>query len=115
MFAGHCQCSLFTSRAFRFRKMIDPGGGQGLYAIVLASLNPDLDAYLFDLPFVIPQAKACISKYGTQKVHTITGNFFHRWFREGYDLILSFSNPSGKSLDLLPVIVRVLNARGIFC
>ena len=34
--------------------MIDLGGGHGLYAIALAALNPALEAYVFDLPLVIP-------------------------------------------------------------
>jgi hypothetical protein len=97
-----------------FRKMIDLGGGHGLYAIALAALNPDLDAYVFDLPLVIPGTKAYIAKFGAARVHAVPGNFFTDDFGKGYDLILSSSNPSGKSLELLPLIAGALNDGGYF-
>ncbi|HVP93908.1 MAG TPA: methyltransferase [Methanoregulaceae archaeon] len=99
---------------FSFRRMIDLGGGHGLYAIALAALNPDLEAYVFDLPLVIPQTNAYIAKFGTERVHAVPGDFFVDDFGKGYDLILSSSNPSGKSPGLLPVIAGALEEGGYF-
>jgi hypothetical protein len=97
-----------------FKKMIDLGGRHGLYAIALAVLNPSLHAYVFDLPLVLPATKAYIAKYGADRVHAIPGNFFTNDFGKGYDLILSSSNPSGKSFEMLPVIAAALNEGGYF-
>ena len=97
-----------------FRKMVDLGGGHGLYAIALAALNSALEAFVFDLPMVIPTTNAYIEAYGADRVHAIAGNFFLDDFGKGYDLILSSSNPSGKSLELLPVIASALNEGGYF-
>jgi hypothetical protein len=97
-----------------FKKMIDLGGGHGLYAIALAAQNPDMDAYVFDLPRVIPGAEAYIAKFGTSRVHAVPGNFFNDDFGKGYDLIVSSSNPSGKSIELLPIIAGALNDGGYF-
>jgi hypothetical protein len=97
-----------------FRKMIDLGGGHGLYAIALAAQNPDMDAYVFDLPLIIPGTMAYIAKFGTSRVHAVPGNFFTDDFGKGYDLIVSSSNPSGKSLEMLPLIAGALNDGGYF-
>ncbi|HOL42380.1 MAG TPA: methyltransferase, partial [Methanospirillum sp.] len=42
------------------RKMIDLGGGHGLYAIALACKNPNLSAIIFDLPGVVTLAEQYI-------------------------------------------------------
>jgi predicted TPR repeat methyltransferase len=100
----------FTS----FRKMIDLGGGHGLYAIALAGLNPGLEAIVFDLPRVIPLAHDYIRRYNAQRVRTVAGDFFKDEIGEGYDLIFSSSNPSGKSIGLLDKITSALNPGGYF-
>jgi hypothetical protein len=97
-----------------FKTMIDLGGGHGLYAIALTALNPALEARVFDLPMVIPATEAYIARYGADRVRAVPGNFFTDDFGKGYDLILSSSNPSGKSSELLPVIAAALNDGGYF-
>jgi predicted O-methyltransferase YrrM len=95
--------------------LIDLGGGHGLYAIALASLNPGMHATVFDLPEVTPLAKKYISRYGMQeRVCTKGGNFFTDDIGGKYDIILSSSNPSGKSIDMLKNIVSHLNDGGYF-
>ena len=95
-------------------RMLDLGGGHGLYAIALASFNPHLSAYVFDLPHIIPLAEKMIHKYHADRVSTISGNFFIDDFGSGYDLIFSSSNPGGKSTALLPRIAAALRSGGIF-
>ncbi len=96
------------------KKMLDLGGGHGLYAIALASLNPGLEAYVFDLPDVVVLAGRSISHHQAARVHTIPGNFFTDAIGGGYDLIFSSSNPSGKSPGLLQKIADALNEGGLF-
>ena len=47
-------------------------------------------------------------------MHLIAGDFFRDAIGEGYDLIISSSNPSGKSALLLPKISGALNTGGYF-
>jgi hypothetical protein len=96
------------------KKMVDLGGGHGLYAIALSSLNPGLDAYIFDLPHITPFAERYIRQFHAARVYTIPGNFFSDDIGSDYDLILSSSNPSGKSVDLLWKIGGALNKGGLF-
>lgn len=97
-----------------FRRMIDLGGGHGLYAIALAQLNPDLEACVFDLPDIAPLAEDYIKRYGAKRVHTMAGDFFTDDFGGDYDLILSSSSPSGKSTGLLAKIADALKRGGFF-
>lgn len=58
------------------RKLLDLGGGHGLYAIAFAQMNPDLDAVVFDLPHVTEVTKEFIGRYGmNERVGVIGGNF----------------------------------------
>ncbi|MBP1929892.1 hypothetical protein J2741_002488 [Methanolinea mesophila] len=97
-----------------FRKMIDLGGGHGLYAIALARENPFLEAIIFDLPGVTPLADEYIRCYHAARVRTVSGDFFKDEIGEGYDLIFSSSNPSGKSIGILDKIRSALNEGGYF-
>jgi hypothetical protein len=97
-----------------FRKMIDLGGGHGLYAIALAKMNPSLEAIIFDLPRVVPLADDYIRRYDAVRVRTVPGDFFRDDIGAGYDLIFSSSNPSGKSVELLEKIAAALNPGGYF-
>lgn len=97
------------------RKMIDLGGGHGLYAIALACKNPDLSAIIFDLPGVVTLAEQYIERYNlTSRVQTMGGNFFVDPIGRDYDLILSSSNPSGKSPDMVEKIADALKPGGYF-
>jgi hypothetical protein len=96
------------------RKMVDLGGGHGLYAIAFTFQNPRLSAVVFDLPHIVPLADAYIREYGAERVSVLAGNFFSDSFGTGYDLIFSSSNPSGKSIELLPFIAGALNPGGLF-
>jgi len=96
------------------RKMVDLGGGHGLYAIAFSALNPELDAYIFDHPHVTVLAERYIRQFHAARVYTISGNFFFDDIGNGYDLIFSSSNPSGKSLELLGKIANALNEGGLF-
>jgi hypothetical protein len=101
-------------RFFRFRRMIDLGGGHGLYAIALTQCHPELHADVMDLPPVIPVLEEYISAYHAGRVHPMPGNFFVDPIGSGYDMVFSSSNPSGKSIDLIPRIAAALQDKGVF-
>lgn len=96
------------------KKMLDLGGGHGLYAIAFAKLNEDLQAFVFDLPYVTEKTKHFIEKYGGSNVDVIPGDFFKDEIGDGYDLIFSSFNPGGKVPSLIPKIIKALNPGGIF-
>jgi hypothetical protein len=96
------------------RKVLDLGGGHGLYAIALGMQDPAIRAWVFDLPDVVPLVGSFRNYYNADNVHLIAGDFFKDSFGEGYDLIISSSNPSGKSIQLLSKISAALNAGGYF-
>lgn len=95
-------------------KLLDLGGGHGLYAIAFAALSEELEAFVFDLPAVTEKTRAYIEKYGVNRVDVLPGNFFEDDIGSGYDLIFSSSNPGGKVPELIPKIAAALNEGGIF-
>ena len=96
------------------KKMLDLGGGHGLYAIAFAKLNENLQAFVFDLPLVTEKTKHFIEKYGASNVDVIPGDFFKDEIGSGYDMIFSSFNPGGKVPILIPKIAEALNPGGIF-
>jgi hypothetical protein len=96
------------------RRVLDLGGGHGLYAIAIGMQQPNIEAWVFDLPQVVTLAEIYLKKYNAGNVHLIPGDFFIDSFGEGYDIIISSSNPSGKSIGLLPKISSALNNGGYF-
>ena len=72
----------------RARKLLDLGGGHGLYAIAFSQTNPNLEGVLFDLPHVTEVAKEFIAKYGMQdRIAIIGGDFLEDDIGNGYDTI----------------------------
>ncbi|MDI9394411.1 MAG: methyltransferase [Euryarchaeota archaeon] len=96
------------------KKMLDLGGGHGLYAIAFAELNKDLQAFVFDLPPVTEETRYFIDKYGSSKVDIIQGDFFKDEIGDEYDLIFSSFNPGGKVPSLIPKIAGALKPGGVF-
>ncbi len=98
------------------RRMIDLGGGHGLYAMALAIRNPDLIATVFDLPQVVPLTCETISRYGMEKqVTAVGGDFFTDSIGFGFDIVLSSSNPSVKNDQHDPGDCIFSQYRRIFC
>ncbi|AKB21666.1 methyltransferase [Methanosarcina sp. WH1] len=98
----------------KVKKLLDLGGGHGLYAIAFAKLNENLQAFVFDLPPVTQKAKDFIEKYGASRVDIIPGDFFNDEIGSGYDVIFSSFNPGGKVPSLIPKISKALTPGGVF-
>jgi predicted O-methyltransferase YrrM len=102
------------------KKMLDMGGGHGLYAIALAQANPQLEAYVLDLPPVVESAtKEYISVYGMQdRVHPVSSNFFTDDLGSGYDLVYAsdvlYRTTSTQRLAVLKKVAASLNKGGVF-
>ena len=95
-------------------RLLDLGGGHGLYAIALCQKNPGLEATVFDLPPVIDVTGRYITRYGADRVTVLSGDFFCDPIGGGYDIIFSSSNPGGKVPSLIPKIAAALKPGGLF-
>jgi len=71
------------------RKLIDLGGGHGLFAIALKQIKPGLEAVVFDLPHVEPVTREYARRYAT-KIGFHPGNFYKDELPPNQDLILTF-------------------------
>nr|WP_320160960.1 methyltransferase [uncultured Methanoregula sp.] len=121
--AENCRCGLlqqvtaWVSAVPEFpaaRRLLDLGGGHGLYSIAFCQKNPGLDAVVFDLPQVMEATRDFIGRYRAERVSVLPGDFFKDPIGSGYDIIFSSSNPGGKVPDLIPKIAGALNPGGLF-
>jgi len=72
----------------RAKKLLDLGGGHGLYSIAFQQLKPDLEVVLFDLPHVTEIAKEYLEQYGmSNKIKIIAGDFTEDDIGNGYDIV----------------------------
>jgi precorrin-6B methylase 2 len=94
------------------RRLLDLGGGHGLYAVAFTALNPQLEAFVFDLPHMIPIAQKYVAAYNAQRVHLLSGDFYKDDIGKDYDVIFSSFNPSCNDPKLIPKLVTALKPGG---
>ncbi len=99
------------------RKLLDLGGGHGLYAIALTQENPQLKGVVFDLPPVVEVAKEFIKEYQIEdRVGVMAGDYMKDDIGNGYDIIFvshTFYKPKKAVLPLLKKIHVALNPGGM--
>lgn len=93
------------------KKILDLGGGHGLYSIAFSQLKPDLEVVLFDLPHVTEIAKEYLEQYGmSNKIKFIAGDFTEDDIGNGYDIVfVSDVTISG----ILKKVYDALNENGV--
>lgn len=100
------------------KKLLDLGGGHGLYAIAFSQANPELESVVFDLPPVMEATKAYIDEYEMQdKVRAIGGDYTKDDWGNGYDIVFASDCLYKPREDLMPVLKKIrdsLNPGGIF-
>ncbi len=71
----------------RFKKVVDVGGGTGIYSQAIVKKHPNIQAVVFDLPYVCEIGHKAIEKKGlSDRIQYHSGNFLHDEFPEGMDL-----------------------------
>lgn len=71
------------------KKLLDIGGGHGLYAIGICQINPGMEAVILDQPHVTDLTHAYIQKYGMEKrVKVQPGDIRTEAYKPEYDIIL---------------------------
>jgi len=71
------------------RRILDLGGGSGIYSIAFAQANPEVKCEILDLPEVVPLTTEYVSRAGVQSQVSIrAGNMLADDLGSGYDLIM---------------------------
>ncbi len=71
------------------RRILDLGGGSGIYSIAFAQASPEVKCEILDLPEVIPLTQEYVNRAGVQaQVAIHPGNMLHDDFGSGYDLVM---------------------------
>ncbi|NQE05393.1 hypothetical protein C5S32_05945 [ANME-1 cluster archaeon GoMg1] len=100
------------------KKVIDLGGGHGLFGIGFAQENPQFDVVIFDQPGVTDITQDYINEYGMQtRVKTMTGDYTKDDIGSGYDIAfcaLSHGGCSEESVSFYRTVCDALNANGLF-
>jgi ubiquinone/menaquinone biosynthesis C-methylase UbiE len=100
-----------------FRKMLDLGGGPGLFGIAIVAAHPNMKGVVFDLPAMVKVAKGYIKEYEMENRMTVVGGDFNRdSIGEGFDLVLaSGSLQFAKNIDaVVKKVYDALKPRGVF-
>lgn len=71
------------------KRLLDVGGGPGIFSIIFCQKNKGLEADVMDLPQTLKITGEIIRNYGVeQTVHTRQGDYLQDTFGSGYDAVL---------------------------
>jgi predicted O-methyltransferase YrrM len=101
------------------RRLIDLGGGHGLFGIGFAQENPQLEVIIFDQPDVVEITEDYIKRYGMQdRVNTMIGDYTRDSIGLDYDVVfcaLSFTSRSKEeTISFYRKVREALNEQGLF-
>lgn len=94
------------------KRLLDLGGGHGLYSIAFCAKVPDLHAVVFDLPEMVPNTRGYIEEHGATSVEVSAGDFTRDDIGNGYDLVFSSYNSSGSDVAMVPKVSSALRPGG---
>jgi SAM-dependent methyltransferase len=73
-----------------FRRMLDLGGGHGVFSLYAAEALPALDVDVYDLPASLRSAAGYIAEWGfADRVRTVPGDYVRDRLPGGYDVALA--------------------------
>jgi hypothetical protein len=94
-----------------FRRMMDLGGGHGLFALYFVSAHPSMTGVVFDRPAVVSVAEHFIQEYGMQeRVSTASGDYLNDDIGGDYDFIWASATLNFARHDLDRVVRKVFDA-----
>ena len=100
------------------KRLLDLGGGHGLYAIAACQQNPALAAVVFDKPHVIDLTKEFINDYGLDnRIQVMGGDILRDDPGSGYDIVIVSHLLYKFRADLPSIFGKVasaLNPKGLF-
>lgn len=119
---GRLQATLKLVREFpefkSAKKLIDLGGGHGLFGIGFAQENPQMEVVIFDQPGVAEIASDYIERYGVgDRVKAMSGDYTKDDIGSGYDIAFeacSFGGKADQARSFYENVARSLNDGGLF-
>lgn len=89
------------------RRLLDVGGGPGIFSIIFCKANPGLTAEVFDLPQTLAITRGIIRDYQAEsQVATRQGDYLKDPFGEGYDAVLLSSMINQEGPEVIRDILR---------
>lgn len=89
------------------KKMLDVGGGPGIFPIIMTEKNPGLKADVFDLPQTLRVTRDIIKDFkAEERVNTKEGSYLDDPFGQGYDVVLLSSMISQEGPDVIKNIIK---------
>lgn len=94
-----------------FKKMLDLGGGPGLYCIAMVAEHPSMHGVIFDQPAVVKVSEEFIAEYRMQdRVAVMGGDYAVDPIGEGYDLIWASATLNFVRQDLSAMFEKIFEA-----
>jgi len=94
-----------------FRKMLDLGGGAGLFCIAMVAEHPFMKGIVFDRPTVVKVTEEFIAEYEmTDRVTTMGGDYLKDSIGEGYDLIWASATLNFIRNNLTRMVEKIYDA-----
>jgi 2-polyprenyl-3-methyl-5-hydroxy-6-metoxy-1,4-benzoquinol methylase len=89
------------------KKLLDIGGGSGVFAATFIEDDPSMSAVVFDLPNVVPITKEYIEKQNMSgRISTLSGNYLRDDIGSGYDFIFMSAVIHSNSYDENALLVK---------
>jgi hypothetical protein len=100
------------------RRMLDLGGGHGMFTIYMVAAHASMQGIVFDQPAVVDVARSFIKEYGMEhRVSVMGGDCVKDDIGEGYDLIWDSATLNFVKHDIdsmVRKIFKALNDGGLF-
>jgi len=98
-------------------RVLDVGGGSGVYSMAFVRAGDDLTATVFDLPNVVPLTREYVEREGlSHRIDTAVGDYTADTLPRGYDLVflsaIVHSNSPRGNADLIRKCAAALNPGG---
>ena len=88
------------------KRMLDVGGGPGIFSIILSEKNSGLNADVLDLPQTLRVTRDIIKDFNAEdRVYTKEGSYLQDPFGQGYDVVLLSSMISQEGPDVIKNIL----------
>jgi SAM-dependent methyltransferase len=98
-----------NSDFMKAKRSLDLGGGHGLYSIAFSRLNPELEAFVFDLPTVIDEYTREIVSVCDGKVKLLSGDMTKDDLGSDYDVVFVSEVLYGPK-ESINLILKKINA-----
>ena len=91
-----------------FERIMDLGGGHGVFVLHFLEAHPTLQGVVFDRPSVLEVARSFARKFGLDsRLETVAGDYLNDDIGEGYDLIFASATLNFAKGRLEPLVEKI--------